>query len=78
MKATEQCFPVVFVLYKVTVLFQSVVEVLRCDNSNESYQVVLASGVVQYVIQGSPIAFEGVAEILMNHNSNKSYRAEHF
>ena len=26
MKATEQCFPVVFVLYKVTVLFESVDE----------------------------------------------------
>ena len=39
MKATEQYFPVVLfiMLYKVVLTFESVDEILRCDQSNESY-----------------------------------------
>ena len=39
MKATEQYFPVVLfiMLYKVALTFESVVEILKCDHSNESY-----------------------------------------
>jgi len=36
MKATEQYFPEVLftVLYKVVLTFESVAEILKCDNSN--------------------------------------------
>ena len=41
MKATEQNFPVVtvlfIILYKVVLAFESVAEILKCDHSNESY-----------------------------------------
>ena len=39
MKTTEQYFPVVLfiMLYKVTLTFESVDEILWCDYSNESY-----------------------------------------
>ena len=39
MKATEQYFLVVLfiMLYKVGLTFESVGEILKCDNSNESY-----------------------------------------
>ena len=39
MKATEQDFPVVRfnMLYKMVLIFESVDEILKCDNSNESY-----------------------------------------
>ena len=38
MKATEQYFPVVFImLYKMVLIFESVDEILWCDHSNESY-----------------------------------------
>ena len=39
MKATEQYFPVVLfiMLYKVVLTFESVVEILKCDQSGESY-----------------------------------------
>ena len=39
MKATEQYFPVVLfiMLYKVVLTFGSMDEILKCDNSNESY-----------------------------------------
>ena len=39
MKATEQYIPVVpfIMLYKVTLTFESVDEILKCDHSNESY-----------------------------------------
>ena len=42
MKATEQCFPVVLfiMLYKVVLTFQSGDEVLKCDQSNESFGTV--------------------------------------
>ena len=38
-KATEQYFPVVLfiMLYKVVLTFESVDEILKCENSNESY-----------------------------------------
>ena len=38
-KATEQYFPVVLfiMLYKVVLTFESVDEILKRDNSNESY-----------------------------------------
>ena len=39
MKATEQYFPVVLFImsYKVVLSFESVDEILKCDNSNESF-----------------------------------------
>ena len=39
MKATEQYFPVVLfiILYKVVLPFKSDDEILKCDDSNESY-----------------------------------------
>ena len=39
MKATEQYFPVLqfTMLYKVVLTFESVVEIQKCDHSNESY-----------------------------------------
>ena len=39
MKATEQYFPVALfiMLYKVVLTFESVNEILKCDNSNENY-----------------------------------------
>ena len=54
MKATEQCFPVVLfiVLYEVVLTFASVDEILKSDNSNESYWVVLSGGAVWYAVQG--------------------------
>ena len=49
MKATEQYFPMVLfiILYKVVLTFESVVELLKCDHSNESYWAVLS-----YAVQG--------------------------
>ena len=54
MKATEQYFPVVLFikLYKVVLTFESVDEILWCDQSNESYRAVLSCGTVHYIIQG--------------------------
>ena len=39
MEAIEQYFPVVLfiMLYKVVLTFKSVDEILKCENSNESY-----------------------------------------
>ena len=39
MKATEQYFPVVLfiMLYKVVLTLESVEEILKCNQSNESY-----------------------------------------
>ena len=50
----EEYFPeVLFVmLYKVILTFESVVEILKCDHSNESYRAVLSFGVVYYAVQG--------------------------
>ena len=66
MKATVQYFPVVLfiMLYKVVLTFKSVDEILKCDQSNESYwkvQVVLT--------------FESVDEILKCDDSNESFLA---
>ena len=54
MKATEQYFPVVLFisLYKVVLTFESVDEILKCDNSNESYWAVLSCGAVYITVQG--------------------------
>jgi len=52
MKATEQYFPVVFImLYKVVLTFDSVDKILKCDHSNGSYCAVLLCGVVYYPVQ---------------------------
>ena len=39
MKATEHFFPVVLsiLLFKLVLTFDSVAEIFKCDNSNESY-----------------------------------------
>ena len=54
MKATEQYFPVVLfiMLYMMFLTFDYVDEVLRYDNSNESYWAVLSCGTVYYAVQG--------------------------
>ena len=48
MKATEQYFPVMLfiMLYKVVLTFESVDEILKCDNSNESYWAVITCSAV--------------------------------
>ena len=53
MKATEQYFPVVLfiMLYKVVLPSESVDEILKSDNSNESYWAVLSYGAVYYAVQ---------------------------
>ena len=64
-KATEQYFPVVLfnILYKAVLTFESVDEILKGDNSNESYWAVLSCGAVYYTVQGSS-NFDYVNEIL--------------
>ena len=54
MKAIEQYFHVVLfiILYKVLLACKSVDETPVCDNSNESYTVVLSCGIVYYAVQG--------------------------
>ena len=54
MKATEQYFPVVLfiMLYKVVLTFETVDEILKCNNSSESYCAVLSCGAVYYAVQG--------------------------
>ena len=54
MKTTEQYFPVelFIVLYKVVLTFESVDEILKCHQSNESYWAVLSCGAVYYAVQG--------------------------
>ena len=56
MKATEQYFPVALfiMLYKVVLTFESVDEILKCDNSNESYWAVLSQSDVNFVFQLFP------------------------
>ena len=54
-KATKQYFPVVqfVMLYKVDLTFESAVEILKCDHSNESYRAVLSCrGAIYYSLQG--------------------------
>ena len=46
-------------------------EILKCDNSNESYCAALSCGAVHYAVQGG--YFEIVGEILKCDNSNESY-----
>ena len=57
MKATEQYFPVVLfiMLFKVIQTFTSVLEILKCDHSNESYWAVFSCGIVYYAVQGDSI-----------------------
>ena len=52
MKATEQYFPVVLfiMLYKVVLTFESVDEILKCDNLNESYRAVLSHSTICFSI----------------------------
>ena len=45
------------------VTFKSVIEILKCDHSNESYWAVLSCGAVYYVVQGVSV-FESVDETL--------------
>ena len=37
-------------LYKVVLIFESVDEILKCDQSNESYRAVLSCGAVYYAV----------------------------
>ena len=41
------------VLYKVTHTFEFVDEMLKCEDSNESYCAVLSCGAVYYALQGA-------------------------
>ena len=62
MKATEHDVPVVLfiMLYKVVLTFYYLDEVLKCDNSNESYGAVLSCGAVYYAVQdGSTFLLSG-------------------
>ena len=54
MKVTKQYFPeVLFImLYKVVLTFESMDEILKSVQSNESYWAVLSSGTVYYAVQG--------------------------
>jgi len=65
MKATEQYFPVVLfiMLYKVVLTFESMNEILKCDQSNESYWTVLSCGVVYYTVRDNSVMFEFVDKI---------------
>ena len=61
-------------LYKVALIFESLDEIIKCDNSNESYWRVLSCGTVYYAVQrGSN--FESVDEILECGHLNESYWA---
>ena len=51
MKSTEQYFPVVlfFMLYKVALTFESVMDEIRwCDHSNEAPLVLLSHGTIVF------------------------------
>ena len=52
-KDSEQYFSVVLfiMLYEMSVTFESVDEIIKCDRSNESYCTVLSSGPVYYAIR---------------------------
>ena len=62
MKAIEQYFPVVLfiMLYRVVLLFESVGEILKCDNSNESYWAELSCGAVYYAVQGGSVLLQSL------------------
>ena len=51
MTAVEQYFPVVLfiMLHKAVLAFEPVDAILKCDHSNESYQVLLSCGAVRFV-----------------------------
>ena len=53
MKATEKYFPVVLFImpYKVVLTFDSVDEILMCDQSNKSYRAVLFCDDVYRAVQ---------------------------
>ena len=59
-------------LYKVVLTFESVDEILKCDQLNESYWAVLSCGTVYYAQQGGS-NFESVDKILKGDLSNESY-----
>ena len=68
-KTKEKYFPVVLfiTLYKVVLTFGSVDEILKCDQSNESFLAVLFFSAIYYTLQDGS-----------NHSSdhsNKSYQA---
>ena len=59
-------------LYKVVLTSESVVEILKCDHSNESYRAVLSSGAVHYAVQGGSV-FGSVYEILKCDHLNEMF-----
>ena len=74
MNVTEQYVPVVLfiMLYNVVLTFESVVEILKCDHSNESYWHVFP--VVLFIMLCKVVlTFESVVEILKSDHSNESY-----
>ena len=68
-KGTEQYFPVVLfvMLYKVTLTFESVDEILKCT-TEQYFPVVLFIMLYKVVL-----TFESVDEILKCDHSNESY-----
>ena len=63
-------------LYKVVLTFESVDEILSCEDSNESYWAVLSRGVVYYAVSDKVIlTFESGDETLKCDHSNESYWA---
>ena len=65
LKATEQYFPVVLFIMqnKVVLTFESVDEIQKCDQSNESYWAVLSCDSVNYSVQDGS-NFDPMHEIL--------------
>ena len=61
-------------LYTVTVTFDSVDEILKCDHSNESYWAVI-SLVLFIMLYTVTVTFDSVDEILKCDHSNESYWA---
>ena len=59
-------------LYKVVLTFESVDEILKYDNSNESYRAVLSCGLF-IMLYKVVLTFESVDEILKCDHSNGSY-----
>ena len=55
MKAIEQYFPVVVLLYSVAITFELVAETLNCDHSNESYAAVILYTKIQSVDKNSNV-----------------------
>ena len=69
MKATEQCF---LVVYKMDLSFESVDEILKCDiqmKATEQYFPV----VLFIMLYKAFLSFESVDEILKCDHSNESY-----